>query len=98
MACTWFGEISSCSSLTALPGSARVLLSKICKPFAGSLYNSPSSPAVASAEMESVELDMEMPPLDVNIRPSISSSASLAFDGVSNTVNTRWINTIRTGN
>ena len=38
MACTWFGEISSCSSLTALPGPAWVLLSKICKPFVGSLY------------------------------------------------------------
>ena len=38
MVCTWFGEISSCSSLTALPGPAWVLLSKICKPFVGSLY------------------------------------------------------------
>ena len=38
MACTWFGEISSCSSLTDLPGPAWVLLSKICKPLAGSLY------------------------------------------------------------
>ena len=38
MACAWFGEISSYSSLTALPGPAWVLLSKICKPFAGSLY------------------------------------------------------------
>ena len=38
MACTWFGEISSSSSLPALPGPAWVLLSKICKPFAGSLY------------------------------------------------------------
>ena len=38
MACTWLGEISTCSCLTALPGPAWVLLSKICKPFAGSLY------------------------------------------------------------
>ena len=38
MACTWFGEISSCCSLTALPGPAWVLLSKTYKPFAGSLY------------------------------------------------------------
>ena len=29
--CTWFGEISSCSCLTALPGPAWVLLNKICK-------------------------------------------------------------------
>ena len=29
--CTWFGEISSCSCLTVLPGPAWVLLSKICK-------------------------------------------------------------------
>ena len=36
--CTWFGEISSCSCFTALPGPARVLFSKICKPFVGSLY------------------------------------------------------------
>ena len=38
MACTWFGEISFCSSLTALPGPTWVLLGKICKPFAGFLY------------------------------------------------------------
>ena len=38
MACTWFGEISSCSWLIAVPGPAWVQLSKICKPFAGSLY------------------------------------------------------------
>ena len=50
------------------------------------MRNSPKSPAVASAEMESVELEMEMPPLDVKIRPSISSSASLAASGESNTV------------
>ena len=29
--CTWFGEISSCSCLTVLPGPAWVLLNKICK-------------------------------------------------------------------
>ena len=29
--CTWFGEISSCSCLTALPGPALVVLNKICK-------------------------------------------------------------------
>ena len=39
MACPWLGEISSCSCFTALPGPAWVLLSKICKPFAGSLYS-----------------------------------------------------------
>ena len=46
MACTWFGEISSCSCLIALPGPAWVQLSKICKPFAGSLYllSLPSTP------------------------------------------------------
>ena len=38
MACTWLREFSSCSCLTALPDPAWVLLSKICKPFAGSLY------------------------------------------------------------
>ena len=42
MACMWFGEISSCSCLTALPGPALVLLSKIGKPFAGSLYIKPT--------------------------------------------------------
>ena len=47
--------------------------------------NTPRSPAVARAEMERVELEMEMPPLDVKIRPSISSSASLATSGESNT-------------
>ena len=47
--------------------------------------NPPRSPAVASAEMESVELEMEMPPLDVKIRPSILSNASLAISGESNT-------------
>ena len=35
MACTWLGEISSCSCFTALPGPAWVLLSEICKPFCG---------------------------------------------------------------
>ena len=39
MACTWFGEISSCSCLTVLPGPAWVHLSKIYKHFAGSLYS-----------------------------------------------------------
>ena len=29
--CTWFGEISSCSCLTVLPGPAWVLLNKICE-------------------------------------------------------------------
>ena len=38
MACTWLREFSSCSCLTALPGPAWVLLSKIYKSFAGSLY------------------------------------------------------------
>ena len=38
MACTWFGEICSCCCLTVLLGPAWVLLSKIYKPFAGSLY------------------------------------------------------------
>ena len=38
MACTWLGEISYCSCLTFLPGPAWVLLSKIYKPFPGSLY------------------------------------------------------------
>ena len=37
--CTWLGELSSCSCLTALPGPAWVLLSKIYKPFSRSLYN-----------------------------------------------------------
>ena len=40
---------------------------------------------MASADMESVELEMEMPPLDVKIRPSILSNASLAISGESNT-------------
>ena len=31
--CTWFGEISSCSCLTVLPGPAWVLINKICKEF-----------------------------------------------------------------
>ena len=39
MACTWLGEIASWSCLTALPGPALVLLSKIYKPFPGSLHN-----------------------------------------------------------
>ena len=39
MACTWFGEISSRSCLTALPSPAWVLLSKIYKPFPGSLHS-----------------------------------------------------------
>ena len=38
MACTWFGEICSCCCVTVLLGPAWVLLSKIYKPFAGSLY------------------------------------------------------------
>ena len=38
MACTWFGEICSCCCLIVLLGPAWVLLSKIYKPFAGSLY------------------------------------------------------------
>ena len=38
MACTWFGEICSCCCLTVLLCPAWVLLSKIYKPFAGSLY------------------------------------------------------------
>ena len=38
MACTWLREFSSCSCLTALPGPAWVLLSKIYIPFPGSLY------------------------------------------------------------
>ena len=29
--CTWFDEVSSCSSLTVLPGTGWVLLNKICK-------------------------------------------------------------------
>ena len=37
---TWLGEISSCSCLTYLPGTAWILLSKIYKPFPGSLYKS----------------------------------------------------------
>ena len=36
--CTWFGEISSCSCLTVLPGPAWVLLNKICKYQISSLY------------------------------------------------------------
>ena len=38
MACTWFGEICSCCCLTVWLGPAWVRLSKIYKPFAGSLY------------------------------------------------------------
>ena len=38
MACTWLREFSSCSCVPSLPGPAWVLLSKIYKPFAGSLY------------------------------------------------------------
>ena len=38
MACTWFGEISSCSCLTVLSGPALVLLNKICKEYISSLY------------------------------------------------------------
>ena len=38
MACTWFGEICSCCCLTVWLGPAWVLLSKIYKPFPGSLY------------------------------------------------------------
>ena len=37
MACNWLGEIPSCSCLTATPGPAWVRLSKIYKPFPGSL-------------------------------------------------------------
>ena len=55
MACTWFGEISSCSSLTALPGPAWVLLSKICKPFGGSLYLSLTPIKVTAGEWWYVE-------------------------------------------
>ena len=36
-ACTWLGEISSCSCLTALPDPAWVLLSKNYKPFSSPL-------------------------------------------------------------
>ena len=39
MACTWFGESCSCCCLIVLLGPAWVLLSKIYKPFAGSLYS-----------------------------------------------------------
>ena len=35
---TWLREISSCSSLTFLPGPAWVLLSKICKDYLSALY------------------------------------------------------------
>ena len=35
---TWLREISSCSSLTFLPGPAWVLLSKICQDFFSALY------------------------------------------------------------
>ena len=38
MVCTWLREISSCSCLTLPLGPAWVLLSKIYKPFLGSLY------------------------------------------------------------
>ena len=37
-ACTWFGEICSCSCLPVLPGSAGDLLSRICKPYFRALY------------------------------------------------------------
>ena len=36
-ACTWLGEMSSCSCLTSLPDPAWVLLRKIYKPFPGPL-------------------------------------------------------------
>ena len=36
--CTWFGELCSCCSLTALPGPAWVLLNWICKELISSLY------------------------------------------------------------
>ena len=36
--CMWFGEISSCSCLTVLPGPAWVLLNWICKELISSLY------------------------------------------------------------
>ena len=39
MVCTWLREVCSCSCLPVLPGSAWVLLSKIYKPFMGSLYS-----------------------------------------------------------
>ena len=32
-ACTWFGEICSCSCLPVLPGPAGDLLSRICIPY-----------------------------------------------------------------
>ena len=41
-ACTWFGEICSCSSLPVLPGPAGDLLSRICIPYFRALY-SPSN-------------------------------------------------------
>ena len=37
--CTWFGEISSCSCLTVLPGPAWLLLNKIFIPLFRTLYN-----------------------------------------------------------
>ena len=41
--CTWFGEFCSCSSLTALPGPAWVLLNWSCKELISSLYKSNDS-------------------------------------------------------
>ena len=38
--CTWFGELCSCCSLTALPGPAWVLLNWICKELISSLHAS----------------------------------------------------------
>ena len=37
-ACTWFGEICSCSCLPVLPGPAGDLLSRICIPYYRALY------------------------------------------------------------
>ena len=42
-ACTWFREVCSCCSLTALPGPAWVLFSRICQPFFEISINSNSN-------------------------------------------------------
>ena len=59
MACTWFGEICSCCCLTVLLGPAWVLLSKIYKTFAGSLY---CAQVLTSNKKQNLPLHYTFPP------------------------------------
>ena len=59
-ACTWLGEISSCSCITFLPCPAWVLLSKIYKQFLGSLYLPASFPlALSGRDMRAALIERE---------------------------------------